>query len=89
VYSTGFDKRSGNYLRCKARFTDATNTKTCQHHHIGLFDRLGPGSWWNCCKHSDPEQPGCMLALHSDEVDDSELRGHSNDPQTIADLDKA
>eukprot|EP00038_Savillea_parva_P020153 m.30542 g.30542 ORF g.30542 m.30542 type:complete len:191 (-) comp4720_c0_seq1:317-889(-) len=86
---TGFDKRTGKYYRCNAIYTDATNTMTCQHHLIGLFDRFGPGTWWNCCQETDPQEPGCMLALHSDDVDDSELRGRSIDPKNADELDKA
>eukprot|EP00035_Acanthoeca_spectabilis_P035289 m.33540 g.33540 ORF g.33540 m.33540 type:complete len:212 (+) comp7212_c0_seq1:158-793(+) len=82
----GFDKRAGNYIRCNTPFSDATNTATCQHHLIGIFDRLGPGAWWNCCKATDPEEPGCLLALHSDEVDDSEVRGRSIDPRKVGDV---
>lgn len=48
---TGFDKKSARYLRCNKVFTEATNTDTsCSYHEIGLFDRVGPGNWWNCCK---------------------------------------
>mmetsp|Transcript_3432 Transcript_3432/g.8492 ORF Transcript_3432/g.8492 Transcript_3432/m.8492 type:complete len:218 (+) Transcript_3432:90-743(+) len=83
----GYDKQTGKYLRCNTKFTDATNTMTCQHHLIGLFDRQGPGAWWNCCQGTDPTEPGCLLALHSDEVDDSELRGHSIDPKKVSDLE--
>jgi hypothetical protein len=54
---------------------------------IGLFQKLGPGAWWNCCQTIDPEEAGCMLALHSDEVEDSELRGRSLDPKKVTDLD--
>lgn len=37
---------------------------------------------------NDPYQPGCKVGPCSDQVDDSELRGKSNDPRTAKDLDR-
>ena len=49
--STGYDKKAASYLRCNKVFSHATNHETsCRYHEIGLFDRVGPGNWWNCCK---------------------------------------
>ena len=37
---------------------------------------------------NDPYQGGCKVGACSDQVDDSEIRGKSNDPRTVKDLDK-
>eukprot|EP00040_Diaphanoeca_grandis_P012736 m.64485 g.64485 ORF g.64485 m.64485 type:complete len:171 (-) comp23436_c0_seq1:85-597(-) len=86
---TGFNKRDGTYYRCNTLFHEDDNTEdSCKFHEIGLFDRVGPGNWWNCCKKSSPKERGCRLGYHSADVDDSELRGHTNDPKRPEDLIK-
>eukprot|EP00039_Didymoeca_costata_P013388 m.203099 g.203099 ORF g.203099 m.203099 type:complete len:134 (-) comp15756_c0_seq5:3493-3894(-) len=78
-----YDKRRGEYIRCGSKFTDETNDpKSCRYHEIGLFEEVGPGVWWNCCKKIDPEEPGCKVGYHCADVDDSEIRGHSEDPKS-------
>jgi len=47
-----------------------------------------PGCWWNCCKSTDPRAKPCLEGWHLDDVDDFDLRGHSNDPRTVKQLDR-
>jgi len=37
---------------------------------------------------NDPEAIGCRISYHSDEIDDSDIRGHSIDPRKPEDLRK-
>eukprot|EP00053_Salpingoeca_punica_P014071 m.127662 g.127662 ORF g.127662 m.127662 type:complete len:150 (-) comp16369_c1_seq1:508-957(-) len=83
----GFDKEMGHYVRCNTLFTDKSNSDTaCQYHAIGLWEKIGGGNWYNCCKSNDFSDPGCMIGPHSSEVDDSDLRGKSIDPRSPDDV---
>eukprot|EP00730_Choanoeca_flexa_P000288 TRINITY_DN10132_c0_g1_i7.p1 TRINITY_DN10132_c0_g1~~TRINITY_DN10132_c0_g1_i7.p1 ORF type:complete len:110 (+),score=3.22 TRINITY_DN10132_c0_g1_i7:258-587(+) len=60
--------------------------------HLCLILRIiaitnsGNGNWFNCCGSNDYEAPGCMTGPHSDQVDDFDIRGHSNDALKPEDL---
>ena len=41
---------------------------------------------FNCCKSADYDKRGCTVGQHSDQVDDSDLRGYSIDPRSPEDV---
>jgi hypothetical protein len=43
---------------------------------------------YNCCKTTDFSAQGCMSGAHSDQVDDSDMRGYSKDPRSAEDVQR-